>query len=501
MVAGGLDTINGAAAVDDPLIPAGCPINKCRSGGRLTISPRALPPIPFGGRRRTITSPVTKGLDDNQSNQIAAPVDLTAGIAIQGRSPTLMSADGCSVSTEVAPEELLGVSDALASVAAKKEVVESREDVVVEPRKADDDTRDDRVARTISAESSVKEVVLEGDNRDECCSCYVLTMIGNDIDDAIQYFFSTIEAGCQAIVSCSACSSKSSPDEEEVDAAPKSNAMDLLANESVDKIHDGQSQGTVRTTKTEVVSATTKSVETPGCGFLSCFSCSGAESKASNQPEEPPKGTGEERHSDTPDEVLGSTLNITSPNVHVLRSFSSDNFTEGTGLKQRSRSLVGMSPKAQSLVGEIEEMEKYLFDARKSASTEAGKKMMKKRDPFIKKMSGIKQDLFHHQALLQSSAPESAKRQYYEAISHAALLNAEVETQRAELELKKLQLESMMLDEKMDQMMFIDNRISDSLGSLTLSMDETKDSLDDPLGSAFTALASYLSPRSRAVAE
>jgi hypothetical protein len=67
----------------------------------------------------------------------------------------------------------------------------------------------------------------------------------------------------------------------------------------------------------------------------------------------------------------------------------------------------------------------------------------------IEAMAAIKQQLLEHEQFLKG-APEDAKNDFYKALSRAAALNAEVAARQAELELKKIRLQSLRVQEQMD---------------------------------------------------
>lgn len=234
-----------------------------------------------------------------------------------------------------------------------------------------------------------------------------------------------------------------------------------------------------------------------GCCFMSVFTCHDdldadqRKKSEDNSQKLPPSPM-------NLDQLIGDTLNITSSKVHILDTFSDDN-TYGESIEHPSHrtALDIMTPRAQNLLDEIEDIENSLFDVRQTASKEKIGEIEKRQDPFIQKMATIKQHLLDQQTLIQS-APDNAfdnsKKEYYRAISHAAMLNAEVETRRAELELKKIRLESMRVQEEMDQMMAIDDTFDDTIdGSLDQSL-MTRES-DDGVEKAFDIFARYTAGR------
>jgi len=104
-----------------------------------------------------------------------------------------------------------------------------------------------------------------------------------------------------------------------------------------------------------------------------------------------------------------------------------------------------LTPKAQALLQEIDDMKCSFTEVvvQKTESSEASK------NNEIKAMAAIKQHLLQHQQFLKG-APEDAKNDFYKAVSRAAALNAEVAARQAELELKKIRLQSLRVQEQMD---------------------------------------------------
>merc|ERR1711865_108298 len=107
-------------------------------------------------------------------------------------------------------------------------------------------------------------------------------------------------------------------------------------------------------------------------------------------------------------------------------------------------------------------------------------------------MASVKQHLLDQQTLLKSIPDQDfrdAKKEYYHAISRAIMMNAEVETQRAELELKKIRLESMKVEEEMDDMMAFGDTFDDTIDSLDQSL-MTNES-NEGAQKAFAAVSRY----------
>ena len=134
----------------------------------------------------------------------------------------------------------------------------------------------------------------------------------------------------------------------------------------------------------------------------------------------------------------------------------------------------------RKLLDEIKDIEEETlqWQVRKCSSLKDMTEVKKRQVPYLQQVSTIRQRLLEQQELLKS-APEDTKKKYYNAVSKAAVLNAEVETRRAklelknyhavskaavinaevetrraELELKKIRLESMRVDEEMGRICY-----------------------------------------------
>jgi hypothetical protein len=104
-----------------------------------------------------------------------------------------------------------------------------------------------------------------------------------------------------------------------------------------------------------------------------------------------------------------------------------------------------LNPKAQALLKEIDDSFFSLSDVvvRETESTDSRKNLE------IKAMAAIKQHLLEQQQFLKD-APKDAKNGFYKSVSRAAALNAEVAARQAELESKKIRLQSLQVQEQMD---------------------------------------------------
>eukprot|EP00578_Thalassiosira_sp_NH16_P001858 CAMPEP_0181138382 /NCGR_PEP_ID=MMETSP1071-20121207/34215_1 /TAXON_ID=35127 /ORGANISM="Thalassiosira sp., Strain NH16" /LENGTH=500 /DNA_ID=CAMNT_0023225211 /DNA_START=34 /DNA_END=1536 /DNA_ORIENTATION=+ len=374
----------------------------------------------------------------------------------------------------------------------------------------------------------------EFDDSSSGCSCSplpLLTRAGDNIDSVLQHFYSSIEIGAAKVFSSPCQSSGDMKEDNSPDATPNKTAAELLAasadaddtkNNAPEKqpserneprqpsgdaydtnkktgetqpgISNAMSQDTpsIRTqcsaktnnTQETLNSLRKKNVEVltvglqsqapnapTGCCLGGVFACSGGE------------GTGSEKGPGSPlSDIIGDTLkDITAERVHILDTFSDDNTYESEA--QISSDFV--TPKAQTLLNEIEDMEHSFHEVRKSATMEKIAEIKKRQDPYIQKMVSIKHHLQEQQELLKS-APEDIKKDYYCAISRAAILNAEVETSRAELELKKIRLESMRVQEEMDRMVISEGTFDSTGGSLMTDEDST-----EGLDGAFDVFARY----------
>jgi hypothetical protein len=73
-------------------------------------------------------------------------------------------------------------------------------------------------------------------------------------------------------------------------------------------------------------------------------------------------------------------------------------------------------------------------------------------------MATRKQQQLLQQNEFLTGAPEETKKNYYKAVSCSAMLNAEVVERQAELDLQRIQLESMKVEAQMQQLMMPEKR-------------------------------------------
>ena len=239
------------------------------------------------------------------------------------------------------------------------------------------------------------DVTPEGQSS-SCCLLSVLTDAGNNIDAAIQQFYSDVELGASKVFPCCA--------------------------DAVDENQDG----------------VTLDVE-----------------------------TGTNKQVDSPRSFIGTTIkDVTTSDVHILDNFSDESTEDDITLEEN------LTMEGRKLLDEIKDIEETLqWQVRKCSSMKDMTEVKKRQDPYLQQVSTIRQRLLEQQELLKS-APEDTKKKYYNAVSKAAVLNAEVETRRAELELKKIRLESMMVDEEMGRIMNnLDNK--DTFETDMTSMDDS----------------------------
>ena len=412
---------------------------------------------------------------------------------------------------------------------------------------------------TLNRNDDDENTNIRDDSRGACCSWY------SGFDEAIQYFYSSIELGAEKISSSCASTnySKASNNEEGrslLDNSASLEAKDLLTetkNDAADtcepngkettgaaivnndaeaaesaKDHDlsklqqqsiqsktsqdtslfvkthltsnsTKTKGTIKSTKAPGTTVESKNAQEAGtlhtvsdlnedqarqnprvkssCCFMSVFACSDYDPIAD-------EGRQIQKVSLSPrnlDDIIGDTLNITTSKVHILDTFSDDNtYGESTERPVQQRGIDSerplqrlpvdsCTPRAQNLLNEIDHIEKSLFNVRRTASKEKVSEIEKRQDPFTKKMASIKQHLMDQQTLLKSIPDQTfhdAKKEYYHAISHAIMMNAEVETRRADLELKKIKLESMKVEKEMDYMMAFGDTFDDTIDSLDQSL-------------------------------
>lgn len=152
-------------------------------------------------------------------------------------------------------------------------------------------------------------------------------------------------------------------------------------------------------------------------------------------------------------EIVDDTLDTIYDDGFSLNTFTqTDTFTHTASHTTSPRFILRghpdfMTPRAQSLMKEIEDIENSCIDVgvKETESFEA----MKHSE--IKAMAAIKKYLLEQQEFLKG-APEDVKRDFYQSVSRAAMLNAEVAARQAELELKKIRLESLQVQEELDRL-------------------------------------------------
>ena len=307
---------------------------------------------------------------------------------------------------------MLSVATEQASVAEERE----GDDLNDETRGGGDDhdaTRDGAADVTIDWSKMGKvdgtDVTPEGQSS-SCCLLSVLTDAGNNIDAAIQQFYSNVELGASKVFPCCA-----------------------------DAVDENQDDVTL-----DVETGTNKQV-------------------------------------DSPRSFIGTTIkDITTSDVHILDNFSDESTEDDITLEEN------LTMEGRKLLDEIKDIEETLqWQVRKCSSMKDMTEVKKRQDPYLQQVSTIRQRLLEQQELLKS-APEDTKKKYYNAVSKAAVLNAEVETRRAELELKKIRLESMMVDEEMGRIMNnLDNKD-------TFETDMT--SVDDSMSHAVSDAIAFFTP-------
>ena len=173
---------------------------------------------------------------------------------------------------------------------------------------------------------------------------------------------------------------------------------------------------------------------------------------------------GTNKQVDSPRSFIGTTIkDIATSNVHILDNFCDesseddsilDNFYDESFEDDTITLEENLTMEGRKLLDEIKDIEETLqWQVRKCSSLKDMTEVKKRQVPYLQQVSTIRQRLLEQQELLKS-APEDTKKKYYNAVSKAAVINAEVETRRAELELKKIRLESMRVDEEMGRICY-----------------------------------------------
>lgn len=451
-----------------------------------------------------------------KSNVVAA--DIASIVHMKSRTATSFST--CSVATEEGVPESrdVAVCETRGGDGARDGACEGSNAKAITRERTSTTTSSSAPAspgrKTTDGSTSSPEPAVQTDDEGSgyfCSPLNLLTRAGNCIDNSIQDFYSTVELGTSAVF----CAS---PEKGPLTA---DNLLSISADVSEAKAEALKRQPSLRAAKSEGTIQTQPTIKTQGtannprkveleegvevqpesrssCCLVSIFTCSDGdkdevdkvdkvdyaakvdnaakvkadqvdqavnkdkEVKDINQPRSSPRSLSD---------IIGDTLNINASQVDNLGSLSD----EGTYESASQKSLDFVTPKAQNLLNEIQSLENNFHEVRKSASFSKEKmtELKKRQDPYIQKMATIKQTLLDQQALLQS-APEDTKQDFYRALSRAALLNAEVETRRAELELKKIRLESMRVEEEIDRMIGADGTFDDSFDESLTTMESER---------------------------
>ena len=354
---------------------------------------------------------------------------------------------------------MLSVATEQASVAEERE----GDDLNDETRGGGDDhdaTRDGAADVTIDWSKMGKvdgtDVTPEGQSS-SCCLLSVLTDAGNNIDAAIQQFYSNVELGASKVFPCCADAVDENQDDVTLD-------VETGTNKQVDSPRS-------------FIGTTIKDITTSDKVFPCC-----ADAVDENQDDVTlDVETGTNKQVDSPRSFIGTTIkDITTSDVHILDNFSDESTEDDITLEEN------LTMEGRKLLDEIKDIEETLqWQVRKCSSMKDMTEVKKRQDPYLQQVSTIRQRLLEQQELLKS-APEDTKKKYYNAVSKAAVLNAEVETRRAELELKKIRLESMMVDEEMGRIMNnLDNKD-------TFETDMT--SVDDSMSHAVSDAIAFFTP-------
>lgn len=172
-----------------------------------------------------------------------------------------------------------------------------------------------------------------------------------------------------------------------------------------------ESTSSVASVKTEILGNTTLDAQ-PGCGFVSCLGL--------DKPE-----LDDIIDVDTDESSLNSMPDPRSPN-----------------------------PKVQALMDEIEEMKASCLNSYEKPEPPTEETTVTESEA----MATRKQQQLLQQNEFLTGAPEETKKNYYKAVSCSAMLNAEVVERQAELDLQRIQLESMKVEAQMQQLMMPEKR-------------------------------------------
>jgi len=277
---------------------------------------------------------------------------------------------------------------------------------------------------------------------------------GSPIDIVLQHFYGTLEMGAEAVLSCNAhdiiiCSSSAAPKKKE-----HPGALDLLGDNDDD---DSDDDCSVKTEMPLTENETQKS-EHPAEEIVESVEVIQSPMKV---------------QSSYTDCISWKTLH------DIMVHCNGDDDDESTVVLNNTApdtisshsSMLNSSSLLNSPRSSIFEFESYPNSPQETVDSYSSSEIAMQRniDSIKERQDAIKVQLLERHALL-ASAPEDAKSECYSAISRAALLQAEVQARQAELDLKKLELESMKVDEEiMDRISLKD----------TLSLDDTADSTDE----------------------
>ena len=166
-------------------------------------------------------------------------------------------------------------------------------------------------------------------------------------------------------------------------------------------------------------------------------------------------------------DIIGNAVNIRSEVLNILGSTFA---VETEGMEIDDSMLVNKSTCAQTMENNdatpnietpssVEQLLKEIDTIGNSLSVETEK------DQFVEKLVSVKHHLREINNLLHSAADEEMA-EYVRVILRAAVLDAEVDTRRAELELKKIRLESMQVENQFDALHGVPTGVASGSGNV-----------------------------------
>lgn len=328
------------------------------------------------------------------------------------------------------------------SIETEEYVPESRNNIEVIPTGGDDVQREgaDDDGTNVTVETSIKTTSSSSTKKHAQTGSAPPVLYPSGENTAIsmfQYFYETVEIGAETVIS-TAC--PISDDRNETMATNSDNVIAVTTVERQPSIISAISQESFPSAKTEDPVQEENSAE-------------GFEVQAADLELQQILSQGFESQSDkwcgishaimwSNKDAIGNAVNIRSEVLNILGStFAME--SEGMLANKSTGDHAMEYNDANIETPSVEELLKEIDTIGKSLSVETEK------DQFVEKLVSVKHHLREINNLLHSAADEEMA-EYVRVILRAAVLDAEVDTRRAELELKKIRLESMQVENQID---------------------------------------------------